>query len=87
MGKLLEEMVGENGLSENQFGFRKGRSIIRHLLFNHRFVRHRFVLILSYRILTSSAAYRTSASSVKTMMLVPAGRFYGEQSVGWIADA
>ena len=37
MGKLLEEMivqrlqghmVGENGLSENQFGFRKGRSTV-----------------------------------------------------------
>ena len=37
MGKLLEELilqrlqavlVGENGLSENQFGFRKGRSTV-----------------------------------------------------------
>ena len=37
MGRFLEEMilqrlqghmVGENGLSENQFGFRKGRSIV-----------------------------------------------------------
>ena len=37
MGKLLQEMilerlqghiVGENGLSENQFGFRKGRSTV-----------------------------------------------------------
>ena len=37
MGKLLDEMilqrlqghmVGENGLSENQFGFRKGRSTV-----------------------------------------------------------
>ena len=37
MGKLLEELilqrlqilvVGENGLSENQFGFRKGRATV-----------------------------------------------------------
>ena len=48
--------------------------LFRHLLSYQRFVRHRLPLIRSFRILTSSAAHTTSASSAKPMMLVPAGR-------------
>ena len=50
------------------------RDLFRHLQSNQRFVRHRLSLILSSRILTSSAAHTASASSAKPMMLVPAGR-------------
>ena len=48
-------------------------AIFRHLLSNERFAHHRLSLILSSRILTSSAAHTTNASSAKPMMLVPAG--------------
>ena len=48
-------------------------AIFRPLLANQRFARHRLLLILSSRILMSSAAH-TSASSAKLMTLVPAGR-------------
>ena len=49
-------------------------AIFRPLLSNHRFARQRLSLILSSRIVTSSAVHTTSASSAKPMMLVPAGK-------------
>ena len=42
---------------------------------NQRFARHRLSLILSSRIMSSSAAHTISASSAKLMMLVPLGSF------------
>ena len=55
-------------------------AIFRHPLSKQRFARHRLSLILSSRILTSSAAHMTSASSAKPIMLDPAGRFMRRKS-------
>ena len=49
-------------------------AVFRHLLSNQRFALYRLSLILSFRILTSSAAHATSASSAKPMILVPTRR-------------
>ena len=48
-------------------------AIFRPLLSNRRVSHHRLLLVLSLRILTSSAGHTTSASSAKPMMLVTAG--------------
>ena len=54
--------------------------IFRYLLSNQRSARHRLSLKLNSRILTSSAPHTTSASSAKTMMLVPASRSMRRES-------
>ena len=46
-------------------------AIFKPLLSNQRFARHRLLLILRSRVPTSLAAHTTSASSVKSMMLIP----------------
>ena len=50
------------------------RAIFSPLPSYQRFTRHRHPLILSFRILTSSAAHTTIASSAKPTMLILAGR-------------
>ena len=69
----LNFMFAENGLWTSKASVFSG-AICRHLLSKQRFARHRLSLILSSRILKSSAVHTTSASSAKPMMLVLAGR-------------
>ena len=54
-------------------------AISRFLLSHQRFFRHRLPLILSSGIPISSAVHTTSASSVRPMMLVPAGPGIGDR--------